>query len=80
MKNIKANVEDRPDLVRDLNSKAILSIDKEKLSEYKNKKIQNEKNYIYNKELNNIKQEIFELKKLMLNFINGDNNEKSKNE
>jgi hypothetical protein len=82
MKNNKALVEDRPDLVRDLHTKAILCVDKDKLNEYKNKKIYQNKHKTLNKEINNLKKDINEIKSMLTTIIQhvlGDNNEKSKN-
>lgn len=81
MKNHKALVEDRPDLVRDLHTKAILSVDKEKLNEYKNKKIYQLKYKNLNKEINSLKKDVNEIKTMMTNLVNyitGEHNEKGK--
>lgn len=56
------NVEDRPDLVRDSESKAILSVDINKLKEHREKKnfFKNISNTI--KEVDDLKQDVKEIK------------------
>lgn len=79
----KYNVIDRPDLIRDSNTNAILYTDKQKLEEYKNKNnfIQKHKNI--SKEIFYIKEDLKDIKEnlnKLINFINGEYNEKGKSE
>jgi len=66
----KLLVEDRPDLVRDTHSKAILSRDVNLLQEHR-KKMALMKNLINNtKDIDKLKQEISEIKGLLLELVN----------
>lgn len=81
---MRAKFENRSDIVRDMNSKAILYVNKEKLQEYKsNKNIVNKYNNL-SKEVYNIKNEIYNLKNTLTDFIKcvkeNIHNEKSKND
>ena len=64
-----AIVRDHKDVVRDIKSKAIISIDKEALQAYKKKKEEQEKVGVAFKELNSVKQDITELKVLMQTIL-----------
>lgn len=65
----KLLVEDRPDLVRDTYSKAILSRDVQKLHEHR-KKVAFMKSLINNsKDIDDLKQEVSEIKSLLLELI-----------
>jgi len=66
---MRAKFENRSDIVRDMNSKAILYVNKEKLLEYKsNKNLINKHNRL-SKDIYNIKSEIKELKKTINDFL-----------
>lgn len=81
---MRAKFENRSDIVRDMNSKAILYVNKEKLQEYKsNKNIINKYNNL-SKEVYNIKKEINTLTNTLTYFIKcvkeNIHNEKGKND
>ena len=66
---MRAKFENRSDIVRDMNSKAILYVNKEKLQEYKfNKNIVNKYNNL-SKEVHSIKNDIYSLKNTLTDFI-----------
>ena len=66
---MRAKFENRSDIVRDMNSKAILYVNKEKLQEYKsNKNIVNKYNNL-SKEVRSIKNNIDTLKNTLTDFI-----------
>lgn len=67
---MRAKFEDRSDIVRDLNNKAILYVNREKLQEYKNKNNINAKYNGLTKEVIGIKNEIKELKKNISDLMN----------
>ena len=81
---MRAKFENRSDIVRDINNKAILYVNKEKLLEYKaNKNILNKQNLL-SKEIYGIKKEIHNIKDVLNDFIKcikeNIQNEKSKND
>jgi hypothetical protein len=81
---MRAKFENRSDIVRDMNSKAILYVNKEKLQEYKsNKNIVNKYNNL-SKEVRSIKNNIDTLKNTLTDFIKcvkeNIHNEKGKND
>lgn len=63
-------VEDHKDLVRDPANKAILNIDKEKLSEYKNKKRMKNNIEELNEEIASLKNDFQEIKLLLQQIVN----------
>jgi hypothetical protein len=66
MEKVKfAKVKDHDDIIRDMKSKALISIDKIGLESYKRKKNEQMKINAAVEELNTMKQEITELKVLM---------------
>lgn len=67
---MRAKFEDRSDIVRDLNNKAILYVNREKLQEYKNKNNINAKYSGLTKEMIGMKNEIKELKKNISDLMN----------
>jgi hypothetical protein len=60
-----AKVKDHDDIVRDMKSKALISVDREGLEAYKRKKNEQMKINAAVEELNTMKQDITELKVLM---------------
>jgi hypothetical protein len=77
----KYNVIDRPDLIRESCSNAILYTDKQKLEEYKSKNNLIQKHKNISKEIFYIKEDLKDIKEnlnKLINFINGEHNEKSK--
>jgi len=81
---MRAKFENRSDIVRDMNSKAILYVNKEKLQEYKSSKNVLNKYNRLSKEVYSIKNEINNLKSTLNDFIKcikeNINNEKSKDD
>lgn len=81
---MRAKVENRKNLVRDLNNRALLFVDKEELKNYKQKiNIENKYNKI-TKEVTLLKNEIKEIKNNMNTIISllkeNNPNEKSEND
>ena len=60
-----AKVKDHDDILRDMKSKALISVDREGLEAYKRKKNEQMKINAAVEELNTMKQDITELKVLM---------------
>lgn len=63
-------VQDRPDLVRDPYSKAILSSDVNKLHEHRRKMAMMKSLINNSKDIDQLKQEISEIKGLLLELVN----------
>jgi conjugal transfer/entry exclusion protein len=72
MDNQYAKVENYPNLLRDLNTNAIINVDKKSLSTYiknkKNKEIEKNKLEKLQTEVNEIKNDISEIKHLLKNL------------
>lgn len=68
-----ARVTDHPDLVRDLESKAILAVDQSKYKEYKQKKDLLKNTMRYGEEIENLKRDVSEIKSLLIQMINNIN-------
>jgi len=66
---MKANFENRSDIIRDMNNKAILYVNKEKLLDYKSKKELTNKYDNLTSDINNIKNEIKDLKNNLKELI-----------
>lgn len=65
-----ARVKDYPDLIRDLDSKAILASDVSKYREHRQKKELLRNSMKYGEEIDNLKAEIGEIKALLIQMIN----------
>jgi len=64
-----AKVKDHDDILRDMKSKALISVDREGLEAYKRKKNEQMKINAAVEELNTMKQDITELKVLMHSIL-----------
>lgn len=64
-----AKVIDRPDLIRDMESKAILASDTAKYREYKQKKDLLKSTMRYGEEIDNLKKDVQEIKHLLLRLV-----------
>lgn len=65
-----ALVKDHPDLVRDLESKAILASDQLKYKEYKQKKEMLKSTMKYGEEIENLKKDVQEIRTLLQQLVN----------
>lgn len=68
-KNKIARVEDNPDLVRDLSTKAILQTNTDKLNEHRQKKAMLKGVMSHGQEIENLKKEIGEIKELLYKLV-----------
>lgn len=64
------NIEGERDLIRDRNSKALLSINHEGLKAYKIKRIQQKKIIEYENDINTLKTELVEIKNTLELLVN----------
>jgi len=69
-------VEDRPDLVKDEDTKAILNTNKVALSAYKKRREQQRTVQNMSEELNDIKNDMSEIKSLLRDIINNRTDDK----
>lgn len=65
-----ALVKDRPDLIRDMESKAILASDQLKYKEYKQKKEMLKSTMKYGEEIENLKRDVQEIRTLLQQLVN----------
>lgn len=65
-----ALVKDHPDLVRDMESKAILASDQLKYKEYKQKKEMLKSTMKYGEEIENLKKDVQEIRSLLQQLVN----------
>lgn len=66
---MKLKVEDHPSLVRDSKSKAIINIDETSYNKYKSEKLLQSKVINMSEEINDLKESVNEIKKLLLQFL-----------
>lgn len=69
MERIFAKVKNHDDIVRDMNTKALISVDRAGLEAHKRKKIEQAKINNALEELNSMKQDIIDLKVLMHSIL-----------
>lgn len=65
-----ALVKDHPDLIRDMESKAILASDQLKYKEYKQKKEMLKSTMKYGEEIENLKKDVQEIRTLLQQLVN----------
>lgn len=66
---MKAKVQDHPDLIRDMRSKAILNVNQNALQEHISKQKMKENIHKVQEEVNLIKNDLSEIKKLLSQLV-----------
>lgn len=64
-----AKVIDHPDLIRDMESKAILASDRNKYRDYKQKKDLLKNTMRYGEEIDSLKKDVQEIKSILLRLV-----------